>query len=1181
MNHFICNYLQSKYLILTFKKCIAVVMRMLNKTINCFQPKTIACFFKFTLVFFLLTVAITLKAQRNYANNSVLSSGSWFKIGVTKGGIYKIDVDFLNKLGINTNGFSSNSIRIYGNGGGILPENNAIPRVDDLFENPIWVNDGGDGLFNNNDYLLFYAQGPHQWVVDSTQQTFAYQTNLYTDTAFYFISIQAGGKRIAQLNTTLIPNLNIYSYTDHLVAESDSINLLNSGKSWWSNALNQNAGLSRDFVFPVPGILPNTPLVMQYHLAGRSVGGNSSFSIFLNQQLIATPTITAVSGYFLDAFASEIQQTAQYITHPADSLINIHLQLNAGVAAAQGWWQQITLQCNRQLAVYNNKPLLFSNVGYVGNGQVGNFKIMNVVTGTRVWDVSQPLWPIELPVQINNQQLQFVQRCDSLKQFIVFSDNTALTPIVLGLVPNQNLHNSPPVDFIIITHPLFLAQANQLAAFHTQQYAQKVQVVTTQQIYQEFGSGSPDPSAIRDFLKMYSDKYGNDSTLALKYVLMFGAASFDYKNRLLNNTNFVPAYESNNSLEPLNTYVTDDFFGLLGNTDNINVINLSPPLKIAIGRFPVRSVNEANTMLHKVIRYHSNTGFGAWRNQAIFVADDKDNDLHLQDAESIASSVAQYDTTFNISKIYLDAYPQVSGAGGSRYPQVNTAIVNQLYNGALLFNYNGHGGYQQLSNSAVFGQAELQQLNNADKLPLFITATCDFAPYDDPTKNSLGGGLLYGSNVGAIALLTTTRVVFAYSNQIINNNYIKAALQPNAVGNYPTIGQAVQIAKNNTYLASSDVLNNRKFTLLGDPAMQLAFPKLQIKIDSLNLQLLTGNDTLKALNTYIFNGHIANAQGQIQQTFNGNLVATLFDKPQLLHTLGNDPASPVTTFSQQTNIIYKGQVSVVNGRFKVRFVVPKDINYKVGNGKLSLYAWNDSIDAAGYTTQFLIGGGDSLLTADTTGPMLKAFLNDTLFRNGGKVGPNPVLLVQLFDSLGINTIGAGIGHDITAVLDGNTNNPIILNNFYEASPNSFQAGTITYPFIGLAPGMHTLTIKAWNIANYARSVTIQFEVSNSTPPKILSVYNYPNPFSNQTTFHIVHNMTGAEIKVSIDVFNLNGSLVARLLQTLPNTSGGVLEMNWDGSGLNNKKILNGLYFYHIIASSNTGKAEATAKMIVH
>jgi hypothetical protein len=253
----------------------------------------------------------------------------------------------------------------------------------------------------------------------------------------------------------------------------------------------------------------------------------------------------------------------------------------------------------------------------------------------------------------------------------------------------------------------------------------------------------------------------------------------------------------------------------------------------------------------------------------------------------------------------------------------------------------------------------------------------------------------------------------------------------------------------------------------------------------------------------------------------------------------------------------------------------------VGNGKLSLYAWNDSIDAAGYTTQFLIGGGDSLLTADTTGPMLKAFLNDTLFRNGGKVGPNPVLLVQLFDSLGINTIGAGIGHDITAVLDGNTNNPIILNNFYEASPNSFQAGTITYPFIGLAPGMHTLTIKAWNIANYARSVTIQFEVSNSTPPKILSVYNYPNPFSNQTTFHIVHNMTGAEIKVSIDVFNLNGSLVARLLQTLPNTSGGVLEMNWDGSGLNNKKILNGLYFYHIIASSNTGKAEATAKMIVH
>lgn len=1181
MNHFICNNLQPKTLILTLKKGIAAVMIMLNKTINCFQPKTIAYFFKITLVFFLLTAAITVKAQRNYVPNSVLSAGNWFKIGVTKAGVYKIDVAFLKNMGINTANLSAGSLRIYGNGGQMLPENSAITRIDDLFENAIWVNDGGDGIFNNNDYVLFYAAGPHQWMYDAAKQQFFYQKNLYSDTAFYYITIQPSGKRISTQATALSPTVLVNSFTDHFAIENDSVNLLNSGKAWWSSPMSQNTGLTRNYTFQVPGFLSSVPVQVNYHLAGRSVGGNSGFSLSLNGNLFAIPTITGVSGYFLDAFATEIQQQMPVSVTNADSVLNVTLQFNPGVSGAQGWLNQIALQCRRKLAVYNGQQLVFADPVSVANNQVAQFQLLNVTANTRVWDITQPLAPVEMNTQIMNQQLLFVQQADSLKQYVAFTAGNALLPIALGQVNNQNLHHTIPTDFMIITHPQFETQAAQLAAFHVQQYHQRVQVVTTQQIYQEFGSGISDPTAIRDFLKMYFDTYGADSANQLKYVLLFGAASFDYKNRIQPNTNYVPSYESTNSLEPLNTYVTDDFFGLLGNTNDINQVNVAPPLRLAIGRFPVRTQAEATTMVNKIMHYHTKTTFGAWRNQAVFVADDKDNDLHLQDAESIAAATAQYDTAINATKIYLDSYPMVSGAGGSRYPQVNAAIVSQLYNGALIFNYNGHGGYQQLSNSAVFGQTELQQLNNPDKLPLFITATCDFAPYDDPTKNSLGGSLLYNGNTGAIALLTTTRVVFAYSNQIINNNYMQAALQPNISGKYPTLGESVLAAKNTTYLNSGDVLNNRKFALLGDPAMRLAFPSLQIKMNQLNRQPISGNDTLKALNTYTFSGNITNAQGQIQNTFNGNLLATIFDKPQQLRTLGNDPASPVTTFMQQTNILYKGQVSVNNGSFQVSFVVPKDINYKVGNGKISLYAWNDTQDASGYSTQFLIGGGDTLPSSDTAKPKIKVFLNDTLFREGSAVGSNPLLLVHLFDSLGINTIGAGIGHDITAVLDGNSNNPIVLNSFYEALPNSYQAGTIQYQLNGLTPGPHTLTIKAWNVANYARSVTIHFIVSAAVPPKILSVYNYPNPFSSQTTFRLVHNMDAPEIKVEIDVFSMNGSLVARLLQTLPNSSGGVVELNWDGRGLNNKKILNGLYFYHIIASSNTGKAAATAKFFVH
>lgn len=1154
---------------------------MLNKTINCFQPKTIAFFLKFSLLFFTLFAVITLKAQRNYATASVLSTGNWYKIGVIKGGVYKIDVNFLKNLGVNTANLPSANIRLYGNGGQMIPENNATPRIDDLFENAIWVNDGGDGVFNNNDYFLFYAAGTKQWVFDTTSQQFNYVNNLYSDTAYYFLTIQPAGKRVLTQPSGFNPTIQVNSYMEHVAFEPDSVNLLNSGKLWWSNPLNQSAGLTRTFTVNTPGILNGVPITVNYYLAGNSVGTNSNFSLALNGNLFATPAVNAVSGYFLDAYANTVQQQATVVLTGLDSVLKLSLSFNPGVSGAQGWYQKIVLQFRRQLAMYANNPFLqFADPATVGMNQVVQYQLVNVNNATRVWDVTQPLQPIEMQVQVTNRQLSFIQKADSLRQFIAFSDANALLPIALGQIPNQNLHQISPTDFIIITHPQFLNAANQLASFHQNFYQQRVQVVTTAQIFQEFGSGIADPSAIRDFLKMYYDKFGSDSVNKLKYVLLMGAASFDYKNRIQPNTNFVPSYESSNSIEPLNTYVTDDFFALLGNSDDINQINLSPPLQLAIGRFPVRSITEAATMVNKVIQYHNPATFGAWRNQTIFVADDKDNDLHLQDAESIASTAAQMDSTLNATKIYLDAYPMISTAAGSRYPQVNTAIVNQLYNGALFFNYNGHGGYQQLSNSAVFGQTELQQLNNAGKLPLFITATCDFAPYDDPTKNSLGGGLLYNSLNGAIALLTTTRVVFAYSNQIINNNYMKAALQRKANGAYPNLGDAVLTAKNLTYQSSGDVLNNRKFTLLGDPAMQLAFPALQIQVTTLNGKGLTGADTLKALNTYTLGGTVTNSQGQVQTNFNGNLIATLFDKPQLIKTLGNDPASPVTTFSQQTNIIYKGQVSVSNGQFQVSFVVPKDINYKVGNGKLSLYAWNNTVDAAGYSTNFLIGGGDSLLPHAVSAPTIKAYLNDTLFVNGSAVGPNPILLVHLFDSLGINTIGAGIGHDITAVLDDNTNNPMVLNSFYEALPNSYQAGSIRFPLNGISAGKHTLTIKAWNVANIASTVTLSFTV-NPAPLSILSVYNYPNPFSNQTTFRLVQNFPDNEIQVGIYVYNMNGSLVARLLQTVSNNQGGVLELNWDGRGLNNKKILNGLYFYHIIALSNTGKAEATAKFIIH
>jgi hypothetical protein len=522
----------------------------------------------------------------------------------------------------------------------------------------------------------------------------------------------------------------------------------------------------------------------------------------------------------------------------------------------------------------------------------------------------------------------------------------------------------------------------------------------------------------------------------------------------------------------------------------------------------------------------------------------------------------------------------VSGSGGNRFPEVNNAIVNQINNGMFLFNYNGHGGYQQLSNNAILGQTELQKFNNANQLPLFITATCDFAPYDDPSKNSLGGSLLYGDSTGAIALMTTTRDVFASSNIVMNDNYVKALFKPDANGNYLTLGDVVKQSKNTTYQNLGDVINNRKFTLLGDPSMQLSFPKLRLQIISINNQSVVSNDTLHALNKYSITGKVTDGIGNFISSFNGTLYPTVFDKPQQMSTLGNDPSSPVTAFSQQTNILYKGKATIQNGIFNFSFVMPKDINYQSGNGRISLYAANGVQDANGVFTNFSTDGANTI-TTDKVGPTIKPYLNDTNFVSGGLTDENPLLLVKLYDSSGINTVGTGIGHDITATLDGDEKNSLVLNNYYEAVLDSYQQGMVQYQLPTMAEGMHSIKIKAWDVADNSNEATIQFAVKKRASLQIKNIFNYPNPFSAKTIFSFEHNQPNGHLNVTVDVFSISGQLVKEIKKTFVDAGSRSCSIDWDGRSDKGEKLSGGLYIYRIIVTTNAGFAAATQKLLLY
>jgi hypothetical protein len=937
-----------------------------------------------------------------------------------------------------------------------------------------------------------------------------------------------------------------------------------------------------------------------------------------------------------------------------------------GSLSAEGFLDKIECAATRMLKMNTGAPGSgsgnVSNVGAlffrtapqsIGSSGVAAFVIdaggITNFTNTTVFDVTDFTAPSKMEGSFTAgaaPEFVFKNNAAAPREYIAFTPSQVLVPAFFGTAPNNNLHElaaKASANYLIITHPSLVAAANKLAAFHAQNNEGITPlVVTTTQVYQAFGSGAPDITAIRDCIAAFARAYGavggtaGGAAAPKFYALLFGASSYDYKNRITNNVNLVPGYQSSASLDPLSSYTSDDYFALLDSSANIateaqQFNNAATSLSVNLGRIPAKNIAEATTMVDKIINYHSAQSQGPWRLQQRFIADDKDFNLHVQDAEAVSAAAQKTNALFNQQKIYLDAYPLESGSGGGRYPAVNEAVVNSFNSGSLVINYSGHGNYLRLADEAIFSSTEIPLINNANKLPLVVTASCDFYPYDDPTKKSLGQQLLFGAGSvgagsggasgasatanmsGAVALLTTPRLVFAYSNKIINENYFVAAQQPNATtGILPTLGEAVTNAKNLTVLSSRDFINTRKFALLGDPAMRLAYPKNNIVLDSVNGKKIIANDTLQSGKLYTFKGSVmAPRSGAITSSFNGTLYFTLYDKQTTRTTLKNDPATAAANFNAQENILYSGLVSVANGKFSVSFVLPLDISYAPGKAKISMYAQQtinaatplqNLPDAAGVDTSFFTTGASATIT-DKQGPNIELFLNDANFKNGGLTHSEPLLLINLQDNSGINTSNSAIGHDIIVTLDNNPATTRSLNSFYQANINTYQYGTVRYQLPTLTPGPHTLQVRAWDNVNNSSTRTLGFIVvatAGSTPatggangggsggtntngdmsPLVIDkVMNFPNPFTQSTTFSFEHNFPGQNIAVNLSIYTQNGKLVKQINKTV-NTSGTRnVQITYDGTDASGSRIARNVYIYKIQISAAGTIYNTSGKLI--
>lgn len=1107
--------------------------------------------------------------QRHYASGSVLSSGEWVKLGISKQGIYKVTGEMLLKAGFKAE-MPSAGIHLFGNGGKMLPEGNIQFVQDDLVENAIWIEDGGDGKFDSQDWFLFYGQGPNVWEYDSIMQTHHFLHNPYSTQSYFFVTINnIPGKRISVQAPPITSGLLVQSYDEFIHHELDSVNLLKSGREWYGEAFDQQTGkIDRTFNFPFSGVIPGKPISINSEVIGRSSGQVNHILVQLNGAKILDHTTQTLIGTLTEP-AANVSNLSTSLNSDGGA-IELKYSFNPGSINAKAWINWFELKFRHVLTLNTNGALNFRDIQSAGKGNVVTFQIGNTSASTLVWDVTNEIAPELIKTSISGSNLGFSAHADQLHEYRAFNPTSIEKPEMIAHVSNQNLHGLTSVQMVIITEKLLLNEANRLADFHRTHDRMTVAVTEVDQIYNEFSSGSADPTAIRNFLKMLYDRSNVSGSDRLQYALFFGGASYVYKGTTADQYNHVPSYESASSLDPLTSYVTDDYFGFLDDNDDISKTNNTLLLDISIGRIPVRNVDQARIAVNKIIAYHAPTALGNWRNKISFVADDEDYNVHLNDAEDHTRLVESLSPQINIKKIYLDAFQQESGSGGSRYPLVNKAIDQTIEEGTLILNYSGHGGSIRLAQEAILDKAMTAAWNNSQRLPLFITATCDFAPFDDHTQFSIGEDLLVGRNTGAIGLLTTTRLVFASSNKIINNNYLKFLLQRNIQGHYTSTGNALAASKNFTVSTSGDFINTRKFILLGDPAMKIAIPEMKIVTTAINGKPL-GMDTLKGGGKYFFTGEVQSTSGSLASDFNGTLYPTLYARPSETKTLVNDPQSRPSTFEELKNILYTGKVSVLQGRFNFSIILPIDMDPSIAFGKLSYYAENAVVDASGVELGLTMGGKASVFSTDKDGPSLKCYLNTTSFTNGSVVTPISTLYVSLFDSSGINISGLGIGHDITAALDGDYRKTWMLNEYFEPSKDSIGGGNLKFNIPEMEEGSHQLIVRAWDNFNNSSKCTMEFKVVPILETRIESLKLYPNPSSMGSAVSFALSGLSGAVDIELQILTIEGICVKTIQKAINVTAGRSIEVSWDGLDEMGKKPPRGNYFFRLSVRNETGR----------
>lgn len=1122
---------------------------------------------KFRLIFiicFFLGLAGNYAVQsatiHTYASESILSQGRFLKVQITESGIYKITYNELQSKGI-----VPSNVRMFGYGGAVLDEDFSKTRPDDLPE--IAVYDTGNAI-------LFYAQGINKWTYNQASKTFSHKLNPYSKHGYYFITSENIGekKRVqqrAELNTGSASIHDVSEFTDYRVHEQELYNIIKAGREFYGEKF--MPGNSIGIPFDFPNLILSEKVIAKMsviNISTRTVDSNnkdivnnkSTFSLKLNnaasQSLIINGNVTA-------KYEAAVEDTLTYHFTVNSSNVTANLSFaNSKQATALGYLNYLEINAQRELKMAGT-VMPFHNKKNIGTNSYNRYLLETTNQNLVIWNTNDILNVTQVPTSNISGKLTFIDSASQAKSYIAF-DPTDLADIpaasLLNVVPNQNLHGMEPIDMLIITHSTFMAAAEKLAQAHYENSGLKVGIATTEQIYNEFSSGAPDVSAYRWITKMFYDR-AVSTTDRIKYLLLIGKGSFDNRG-LFQDTGdkFTLTYQAKNSLSHTKSYATDDYFGLLDDKEGPN-IGLSDKIDVGIGRLPVRTADEADKVVNKIIRHIKNENKGSWKNQLCFMGDNGDSNVHMKQANALANQIEQRYPDYCINKILLDAYQKDASSSSNPYPGAKSHFQQLMNSGLLFVNYMGHGNANGWG--SLLNMADIRALEN-ENLPLFSSGTCEFSRFDKELI-SAGEALFKNEVGGAIGVFSASRTVYSTYNETIMKHFCDSLFAlPNKTNK--AVGDAVRQAKNATLGNKEIGVNTLAYVYFGDPAVSLNYPaSYNVIATEINGTPIAGKDTLNALSVVTVKGIVANKNAEKQTDFSGELQLILQDKKQTKQTLQS-----LYEYTDRSGIIFNGKTKVENGEFEIRFMLPNNMKHNYGNGRLGFYASDNTngYEAQGSNTNFIVGGINADFIDEQEGPDAAIYLNDRSFVSGDKVNNTPIFLADLYDLNGINTSSLRPGHDIMLCIDNET--WYNLNDYCQIKGNNYQEGSIAFQLPKQTAGKHSLTFKAWDLLSNSTIKTLEFEVEKESS---LQINCYPNPVFAEANF-LINYHEGEIDKIKLDIFDLSGrNIWSHTQKTLDTISWNVAEQNGESAPA-------GMYIYRIAIQLNNGKTVSKSNKII-